>query len=67
MDHNNIEALLYRLQSGELFQVTRAHPEPQQIYDEDALKHQFFRSSVDKVRGQLRHVLARSFVDCVFC
>ena len=67
MDHNNIEALVYRLQSGELFQVTRMHTDPQQVYDEDALKRQFFRSSVDVVQGQLYHVLARSFVVCDFC
>ena len=67
MDLNNIEVLLYRLQSGELFQVTRTHPEPQQVYDEDASERRFFRSSVDVVRGQLCHVLAKSFVDCVFC
>ena len=67
MDLNNIEVLLYRLQSGELYQVTRTHPEPQQIHDEGASKRQFFRSSVDVVRGQLCHVLAKSFVDCVFC
>ena len=62
MDHDNVEALIYRLRSGELFQVTRTHPEPQQIYDEDALKQQFFRSSVDAAQRQPCHVLARSFL-----
>ncbi|KAL9072785.1 MAG: hypothetical protein Q9161_003326 [Pseudevernia consocians] len=51
MDHCNIQAseIIYRFDSGEVFKVTRTHPEPQEVHTEDRLTRHLSRSSIDAV------------------
>lgn len=49
----------YLLNSGKAFQITKAHPEPQEVRVEDILKP---RRSLSSVKGQHCHILPRSVI-----
>ena len=65
MDHCNIQAseIIYRFDSGEVFKVTRTHPEPQEVHTEDRLTRHLSRLSIDAVDGEHCHILPRSAFD----
>lgn len=62
MDHIQACEISWRLDSGDVFHVTRMHPEPRQVHTEDLLTPRRSRSSVAAVEGQYCHILLRSVV-----
>ena len=62
MDHIQACEISWRLDSGEVFHVTRMHPEPRQVHTEDLLTPRHSHSSINAVEGQCCHILLRSVV-----
>ncbi|CAD6563873.1 MAG: hypothetical protein ASARMPREDX12_000123 [Alectoria sarmentosa] len=51
MDHIQACEISWRLDSGEVFHVTRMHPEPRQVHTEDLLTPRHSHSSINAVEG----------------
>lgn len=64
MDHCNIQAceIVYRLDSGKAFRVTKTQLEPQEVRTEDLLTRRLSRSSLDIFEGQHSHVFPLSYL-----